>query len=143
MTGPFEEDEFFEDEWVDIYDAKGRKASLRHLATVRLDGNTYMILGEMEEDFQDKGRLVLVREDQTVDGAREHVIVHEDSEIERVIGHFAMNLLMNHLDQLPPEIADELSQMNLEMQDDELFSGCGCNHRPGEFCFCGDSAYLQ
>ena len=143
MTGPFEEDEFFEDEWVDIYDAQGRKASLRHLATVGLDGNTYMILGEMQEDFQDKGRLVLVREDRTVDGAKEYVIVHDDSEIERVIGHFAMNLLMDHIDQLPPEIADELSQMDLQMQDEPLFSNCGCSHLPGEFCFCSDPAYLQ
>ena len=143
MTGPFEEDEFFEDEWVDIYDVEGRKASLRHLATVRLSGKTYMILGEMQDDLQDKGRLVLVREDQTVDGAREHVIVHNESEIEQVIGHFAMNLLMDHLDQLPPGIADELSQMELDFQDEMPFNGCGCSHRAGEFCFCDDPTYLQ
>ena len=143
MTGPFEEDEMFEDEWVDIYDVEGRKASLRHLATVRLTGKTYMILGEMQEDFQDKGRLVLVRQEQTVDGAVEHVIVHDDSEIERVIGHFAMHMLMEHMEQLPPELADELSQMDLDLQEDMDFIDCGCSHRPGEFCFCGDSAYLQ
>ena len=143
MTGPFEEDEFFEDEWVDFYDVEGRKASLRHLATIRLSGKTYMILGEMQEDLQDKGRLVLVREDLTVDGACEHVIVHNDSEIEMVIGHFAMNLLMEHLDQLPPEIAEELSQMDLDMQENVHDDGCGCSHHPGEFCFCGDLGYLQ
>ena len=142
MTGPFEEDEFFEDEWVDIYDVEGRKASLRHLATVRLSGTTYMILGEIQEDFQDKGRLMLVRQQKTVDGATEHVIVHDEAEIERVIGHFTMHLLMEHADQLPPELAEELSDLSLEMQDDFEFD-CGCSHRPGEFCFCGDPAYLQ
>ena len=143
MTGPFEEDEFFEDEWVDIYDVEGRKASLRHLATVRLSGNTYMILGEMQDELQDKGRLVLVREDETVDGAREYVIVHNDSEIEQVMGHFAMNLLMDHLDQLPPEIADELSQMEMDLGEELALHDCGCSHRAGEFCFCGDPTYLQ
>ena len=142
MTGPFEEDEFFEDEWVDIYDVEGRKASLRHLATVRLSGKTYMILGEIQEDFQDKGRLMLVRQQQTVDGATEHVVVHDEAEIERVIGHFAMHMLMEHVDQLPPELANELSDLNIEMQDDLGFD-CGCSHRAGEFCFCGDLAYLQ
>ncbi|MBE5799299.1 MAG: hypothetical protein E7321_05040 [Clostridiales bacterium] len=141
MTGPFGEDEFFEDEWVDVYDAEGHKASVRHLATVRLGGKSYMILGEIEEDFQEKGRLMLVREDRTVDGALEYVVVHDVSEIERVIGHFAMHLLMDHIDQLPEGIADELAMMDLDMPDFE--SDCGCRHRAGDFCFCGNPDYLQ
>lgn len=139
MTGPFEEDEFFEDEWVDVYDVEGRKASLRHLATVRLGGKAHMILGEMQDEWQDKGRLMVVREDQTVDGVTEYVVVHDEAEIEHVMGHFAMHLLMDHLDQLPDELAQELAQMDLEDMD----APCGCSHRPGEFCFCGDPIYLQ
>lgn len=139
MTGPFEDDEFFEDEWVDVYDVEGKKASLRHLATVRIGGKTYMILGE-QEDFQEKGRLMLVREDQTVDGMTEYVVAHDEAEIERVMGHFAMHLLMDHLDELPDELAQEFEQMSLEEEAD---TPCGCSHRPGEFCFCGDAAYLQ
>ena len=138
MTGPFEEDEFFEDEWVDVYDVEGKKASLRHLATVRITGKTYMILGEQDE-FQEKGRLMVVREDQTVDGVTEYVVAHEESEIESVMGHFAMHLLMDHLDDLPDELAQELAQLDMEEAD----TLCGCSHRPGEFCFCGDEAYLQ
>lgn len=138
MTGPFEEDEFFEDEWVDVYDVEGKKASLRHLATVRIAGKTYMILGE-QEDFQEKGRLMVVREEQTVDGMTQYVVTHEESEIEQVMGHFAMHLLMDHLDDLPDELAQELAQLGMEPSD----TSCGCSHRPGEFCFCGDEAYLQ
>ncbi|MBQ7888012.1 MAG: DUF1292 domain-containing protein [Clostridia bacterium] len=142
MTGPFEEEEFFEDEWVDVYDVEGKKTSLRHLATVRLGGKNYMILGEMQEELQDKGRLMLVREDQTVDGVTEYVVVHDEAEIERVMGHFAMHLLMDHLDELPDELAQELAQMDLaDMEDIE--APCGCSHRPGEFCFCGIETYLQ
>ena len=138
MTGPFEEDEFFEDEWVDVYDVEGKKASFRHLATVRITGKNYIILGE-QEAFQEKGRLMVVREDQTVDGVTEYVVAHEEAEIERVMGHFAMHLLMDHLEDLPDEIAQELALLDLEHAD----MPCGCSHRPGEFCFCGDDAYLQ
>lgn len=138
MTGPFEEDEFFEDEWVDVYDAQGKKTSLRHLATVRISGNTYMILGE-QEDFEEKGRLMLVREDQTVDGVTQYVVAHDEAEVERVMGHFAMHLLMDHLDELPDDLVKEFEQMDLEEAD----MPCGCSHRPGEFCFCGIDAYLQ
>ena len=139
MTGPFEDDEFFEDEWVDVYDVEGKKTSLRHLATVRLDGKTYMILGEQEE-FQEKGRLMLVREDQTVDGVTQYVVTHNETEIEQVMGHFAMHLLMDHLDELPDDLADELAAIDIDHMDD---APCGCSHRPGEFCFCGIDAYLQ
>lgn len=140
MTEPFEEDEFFEDEWVDVYDGEGKKASLRHLATVRIGGKTYMILGE-QEDFQEKGRLMLVREDQTVDGVTQYVVASEAAEVERVMGHFAMHLLMDHLDELPPDIADELAGMDIDHLMDD--APCGCSHRPGEFCYCGIERYLQ
>ncbi len=142
MAESFEEDEFFEDEWVDVYDVEGRKASLRHLATVRIHGNTYMILGEMQEEEPDKGRLMLIREEQTDDGVTQYVVTHDEAELEQVMSHFAMHLLMEHLDELPPELAQELSAM--EMNDrDEIFAHCGCRHKPGEFCFCGDPALLQ
>lgn len=143
MAEPFEEDEFFEDEWVDIYDVEGRKASLRHLATVRLAGKTYMILGEMQDDLADKGRLMLVRQEQTVDGAVQYVMTHDAAEIEQVMSHFAMHLLMEHLDELPDELARELEHMDLIAKADDPDEFCGCSHRPGEFCFCGDPAYLQ
>jgi len=142
MAQSFEEDEYFEDEWVDVYDIEGHKASLRHLATVRISGKTYMILGEMHEDEPNKGRLMLIREEKTGDGATQYVVTHDESEIEQVMGHFAMHLLMEHLDELPPELAEELSAMDLE-DEIELNAQCGYAHLPGEFCFCGDPAYLQ
>lgn len=142
MTETFEDDEFFEDEWVDVYDVEGRKTSVRHLATVRIGGKTYMILGEMLEEDHEKGRLMLVREDQTVDGVTQYVVTREEKEVEQVMGHFAMHLLMEHLDELPEELADELASMDLDHLD-ELGASCGCRHRPGEFCFCGDPVYLQ
>lgn len=149
MTGPFGDDEFFEDEWVDVYDVEGHKTSLRHLATVRLNGKTYMILGEITDEFPEKGRLMLVREDQTVDGMKEYVVAHDPQEVEHVIGHFTMRVLMDHIDQLPEELAHDLENMDLQdMQPDdpdapEYDVTCGCIHRPGEFCFCGDNGYLQ
>ena len=143
MAEPFEEDEFFEDEWVDIYDVEGRKASLRHLATVHLGGKTYMILGEMQDDLSDKGRLMLVRQEQTVDGAAQYVMTHDAAEIELVMSHFAMHLLMDRLDELPDDLARELEHMDMIARVDDQNESCGCSHRPGEFCFCGDPAYLQ
>lgn len=149
MTGPFGDDEFFDDEWVDVYDVEGRKTSLRHLATVRLNGKTYMILGEITDEFPEKGRLMLVREDQTVDGMTEFVVAHDPQEVEHVIGHFAMRLLMDHIDQLPEELAQELESMDMPYMEPDAYeipeqgTACGCSHRPGEFCFCGDPAYLQ
>lgn len=143
MTEPFEEEEFFEDEWVDVYDVEGRKASLRHLATIRHEGNSYMILGEAPEAFEDKGRLMLVREEQTVDGVTQYVMVHDASEIEQIMSRFAMHLLMDHLDELPPEIAREIEQMDLTAKISDMDESCGCSHGAGEFCFCGIPAYLQ
>ena len=143
MAESFEEDEFFEDEWVDIYDVEGRKASLRHLATVHLGGKTYMILGEMQDDLSDKGRLMLVRQEQTVDGATQYVATHDTAEIEQVMSHFAMHLLMEHIDELPDEIAQELAQMDFAAKAVDMAEPCGCSHRPGEFCFCGNPRYLQ
>lgn len=143
MTEPFEEEEFFEDEWVDVYDVEGHKASLRHLATIRHEGKAYMILGETPEEFEQKGRLLLVREEETVDGVTQYVMVHDAPVIEQVMSRFAMHLLMDHLDDLPPEIAQELEQLELSAQISDMDKSCGCSHRPGEFCFCGIPAYLQ
>ena len=142
MAESFEEDEFFEDEWVDVYDVEGRKASVRHLATIRIHGKTYMILGEMQGDEPDKGQLMLVRQEQTSDGVTQYVVTHNEAELEQAMGHFAMHLLMDHLDELPPELAQELSLLDLNDRE-EIPVYCGCRHKPGEFCFCGDPSYLQ
>ena len=80
MPGPFEEDEFFEDEWLDIYDMEGHKASVRHLATVHCNDNNYMILGTVREDDEQKGAFMLVREELTAAGTTEYVTVNNPSE---------------------------------------------------------------
>jgi len=137
MTGPFDEDEFFDDEWVDVYDVAGHKASLRHLATIRCNEKNYMILGAVREGFEEKGALMLVREEQTVDGATEYVIANDEHEVEHVIGQFVMHILAEHMEELPPELSHEFTDLP-EMDD-----ACGCVHLPGEFCYCNDPDYLQ
>lgn len=145
MTGPFGDDEFFEDEWVDVYDVEGKKTSLRHLATVRLSGKNYMILGDIADELPEKGRLMLVREDQTVDGMTEYVVANDPQEVEHVIGHFTMRVLMDHMEELPEELARELEQLELGSMEDmtEQESNCGCLHHAGEFCYCANPQYLQ
>jgi len=142
MSGAFDDSELFEDEWVDVYDASGRKASLRHLATVRCNNKTYMILGSLQDDADEKGALMLIREDQTVDGATQFVVANDRSEIESVVGQFVLRVMMDHMDELPPEFSDEPDWMDMtEMGDDT--EACGCSHKPGEFCYCDDPMYLQ
>lgn len=132
MTGPFGEDELFDDEWVEICDIEGRKMPMRHLATLRMDRKTYILLEDGSEEARGEGAMMLVREDQTVDGALEYVVSNDEQEIERVIGRFAARIIELRLREDLPDA-----------EETELTEACGCMHRPGEFCYCDDPAYLQ
>ena len=81
MTGPFGEDELFDDEWVEICDIEGRRMSMRHLATMRLGEKTYILLEDGREEIPGEGAMMLVREDRTVDGAKEYVVSSDEQEI--------------------------------------------------------------
>lgn len=129
MARSFEEDDRFDGEWVEICDMEGRWASLRHLATIRLGKKTYVLLGTEREDALERGELMLLREDQTVDGAQEYVVARDEGEIERVVGEFAAHLMAE--------------DMSMAQDDGQMVETCGCTHRFGEFCYCDDPAYLQ
>ena len=131
MTDPFDKDELLlDDEWIELSDLEGHKASFRHLATIGIDERVYMILGAMRDGVEEPGALMLIREDETVDGTNQYVVVKDKQEIELVVGRFVMRMLTAHMDE--------------EMPDEELHgSSCGCRHRPWEFCFCDDPAFLQ
>ena len=92
MTDPFElEDE----EWVEICDADGKRSSMRRLAEVSFGGKNYHVLGAVRQDElgDEEHGLVLVREDQTVDGAQEYVITEDEEEIEHVVGRIQVDHL--------------------------------------------------
>ena len=137
--GDIEQDESFimrkatdeEIELVEISDAEGNRAEMRRLATVEYSGKLYHILGAVQEnetdDFSDDG-LVLVRQDCTPDGADEYVITEDEREIEQVVGRYVIESLL-----------DEIG----EVSEGEETWPCGENHRPGEFCYCGQNEYLQ
>ena len=135
MTQSFGEDELFDDEWVEICDIEGRRMSMRHLATMRLGEKTYILLDDGSVIERGECMLMLVREDRTVDGAKEYVVSSDEKEIECVMGRFAAHLfemtLKEEMEELPP------------MDVAELTETCGREHRPGEFCYCDDPAYLQ
>ena len=118
-------------ELVEISDAEGNRAEMRRLATVEYSGKLYHILGAVQEnetdDFSDDG-LVLVRQDCTPDGADEYVITEDEREIEQVVGRYVIESLL-----------DEIG----EVSEEEETWPCGENHRPGEFCYCGQNGYLQ
>lgn len=118
-------------ELVEISDAEGNRAEMRRLATVKYSGKLYHILGAVQEDetddFSDDG-LVLVRQDCTPDGADEYVITEDEREIEQVVGRYVIESLL-----------DEIG----EVSEGEETWPCGENHRPGEFCYCGQNEYLQ
>ena len=83
MSHPMEEEDvLLEDEWAEISDIQGRKALFRHLATVHFDEKTYHVLGAVREDQPNQRALMLVREEETADGALQHVIVNSEQEIE-------------------------------------------------------------
>lgn len=135
MTGPFGEDELFNDEWVEICDIEGHRMSMRHLATMHIGEKTYILLGDEDRERRGEGALMLVREDRTVDGAKEYVVSSDEQEIERVIGRFAA-----HLFEL--DMQEDLPEMEW-MMDAETMVACEYAHRPGEFCYCDDPRYLQ
>ena len=132
MADPFDQDELLlDDEWVELCDLEGHRASFRHLATIGLNDKVYMILGDMRDGMQAPGALMLVREDETADGLNQYVVVNDKQEIEFVVRRFAARLLTDGI--MDEEIYEE------EPQEES----CGCRHRPREFCFCDDPAFLQ
>lgn len=135
MTDPFDQDELLlEDEWVELCDQEGRRASFRHLATIGMRDKLYMILGDMREGMEEPGALMLIREDETADGVNQYVVVNDKKEIEFVVRSFVMRLLTAHMD-------ENMDEKSLDRELDG--SACGCRHRPGEFCFCDNPAFLQ
>ena len=130
-TGLLNDETDEEIELVEISDAEGNRAEMRRLATVEYSGKLYHILGAVQEDetddFSDDG-LVLVRQDCTPDGADEYVITEDEREIEQVVGRYVIESLL-----------DEIG----EVSEGEETWPCGENHRPGEFCYCGQNEYLQ
>lgn len=131
MTDPFDKDELLlDDEWVELCDLEGHRASFRHLATIGLDERVYMILGTAQDGIEEPGALMLIREDETVDGVCQYVVVNDKEEIEHVVGRFVMRLLTSHMDE------EDIAVNGLE-------NPCGCSHRAGDFCFCDDPTYLQ
>lgn len=136
MSRPMEEEDIlFEDDWAEISDIQGRKALFRHLATIHCDEKTYHVLGAMREDRPNERALMLIREEETADGALQHVIVNSEREIEYIIGQFVARALEQHLDEASAFEADDMM--------DDLQDPCGCFHQAGEFCYCDDPAYLQ
>lgn len=136
MSHPMEEEDvLLEDEWAEISDIQGRKALFRHLATVHFDEKTYHVLGAVREDQPNQRALMLVREEETADGALQHVIVNSEQEIEYIIGQFVARILDRHLEEASVYEEDDMM--------DDLRDACGCYHKAGEFCYCDDPAYLQ
>ena len=127
MTEMFETEE---EEWVEISDDDGRKAALRHLAMVRDGQKVYHILGAFtpKGDVEGEGGLLLVREDETADGAQEYVLTSDESEVERVIGSFVLHTLA--LVTASEADDDEESEENRQQ-----LCACGEYHAPGEFCY--------
>ena len=69
-----------------------------------------------------------------MDGALEYVVSNDEQEIERVMGRFAAHLFEMSMQEEMPE---------LDVPEAGLMEACGREHRPGEFCYCDDPAYLQ
>ena len=61
-------------------------------------------------------------------GEDEYVITEDEREIEQVVGRYVIESML-----------DEIG----EVSEGEETWPCGENHRAGEFCFCGQSEYLQ
>lgn len=137
MTELFEIDE---EEWVEISDDEGRKAALRHLAMVRDGKKTYHILGAYspKEEGEGEGGLLIVREDETADGAQEYVLTSDEAEVERVIGGFVMHTLA-----LAAASQEQDDEEQSEEENAPVLCACGMIHKPGEFCICDDPDMLQ
>ena len=106
---------------------------MRLLATISFSGKNYYVLGAVNEreDGELERGLMLLREDQTIDGASEYVIADDETEIENVIGRFVMQAV---------------ASMVAHAEDPEYEESdcpCGMNHRPGEFCVCDNADFLQ
>lgn len=119
-----------DEEWVEISDGEGRKASMRILSTVHLDSHDYFVLGNPKEQ---EGRVeidgfLIVREDETPDGAKQYVVAQDEDEIERVVSGFVVQRILRG-------IAETAAQ--------EELGPCGERHAPGEFCVCGEPELLQ
>ncbi|MDO5299100.1 MAG: DUF1292 domain-containing protein [Clostridia bacterium] len=127
MTNPFENED---EEWVEISDANGKKAALRHLATIRYGEKTYFVLGAIKEseDGDGEGGFLIVRQDETLDGAQQYVVASDEDEIESIVGDFVMHAILSQLD---------------AGQEDDGTCSCGLPHVPGDFCCCGQPEYLQ
>lgn len=127
-----------EEEWVEVRDADGKRAAMRHIATVRYGENTYFVLGAVHEsgDGEEEGGLLLIRKDTTEGGAIQYTLTQDEEEIERVIGGFVMHALWEHLSSCDPE---EL----LDLEEFDTNTPCFEQHGPMEFCYCGDPKYLQ
>ena len=131
MDNPFEPDE---EEWVEICDASGKRAAMRHLATLSVSGKTYFVLGSVSQEEDGPDGLLLVREDETVDGVQEYVVADDESEIEDVVGRFVAHTLM--------KIVENAMDEAQEVDEDEVCP-CGMRHAPGEFCVCDEADLLQ
>ena len=138
MSNAFDDDDFtLEDDWVEISDMEGHTASLRHLATIRFGEKVYSVLGAARDGDGEIG-LMLVREEQTSDGASEYVMVGDEQEAEQVVGRFVAQIVMERL--LDEHPFDDGEYADCETDGVEA---CGYRHRAGEFCFCDDPQYLQ
>lgn len=128
MTDPFEIDDA---EWVEICDAEGKRSAMKLLATIGFAGKNYFILASLHEaeEGDNEHRLLLLREDQTIDGAQEYVIADDEDEIENVVGRFVMQSIMKMVAHSMASTEDDCP--------------CGMKHNAGEFCFCDQPDYLQ
>ena len=118
-------------ELVEISDAEGNRARCAVWLPWNTEESSIHILGAVQEERNGRffgRRLVLVRQDCTPDGADEYVITEDEREIEQVVGRYVIESLL-----------DEIG----EVSEGEETWPCGENHRPGEFCYCGQNEYLQ
>lgn len=131
MNNPFDLDE---DEWVEICDASGKRAAMRHLGTLSVSGKTYFVLGSVSQEEDRPEGLLLVREDETMDGVQEYVVADDESEIEDVVGRFVAHTLMKIMENAMDEAQED---------DGDEMCPCGMRHAPGEFCVCDEADLLQ
>ena len=91
------------------------------------------MLGAVGRDEDEPDGLLLVREDETVDGVQEYVVADDENEIEDVVGRFVAHTLMSIIESAAEKAG----------QDDEGVCACGLRHAPGEFCVCDEADLLQ
>lgn len=136
MSEPIEEEDvLLEDEWAEISDIRGHKTLFRHLATIHYDEKVYHVLGALKEGRPNERALMLIKEEETADGALQHVIVNSEHEIEHIVGQFVARVLAQHMEE------ESLFETEALMQD--MPDPCGYMHKAGEFCYCDDPTYLQ